>query len=217
MAEERQARLEAVHDHGPHTRSLFFALDQPLRFLPGQFISCLVPHDGTRLVRPYTIASDPEETTRIEVLLDRVPGGVASNWLFALPCGAQLTFTGPWGVFTLADAPEVESVFIAIGSGIAPIRPMLRRAARRATLPLHLLYATANPIYAAELSTLPGVSFRHTTPENLELEVRTQWVHRDERRHRQFFICGVGDPVLRLRDLLRRAGYERRAVHYERW
>jgi hypothetical protein len=30
-------------------------------------------------------------------------------------------------------------------------------------------------------------------------------------------VCGVGKGVLRLRDLLRGAGYEWRAVHYEQW
>ena len=29
--------------------------------------------------------------------------------------------------------------------------------------------------------------------------------------------ASVGDGVIQLRDLLRGAGYERRAVHYERW
>ena len=34
---------------------------------------------------------------------------------------------------------------------------------------------------------------------------------------RHFFVCGVGEIVPRLRGLLRGAGYERRAVHYEKW
>jgi len=34
---------------------------------------------------------------------------------------------------------------------------------------------------------------------------------------RHFFVCGVGEIVPRLRGLLRGAGYERRAVPYEKW
>jgi ferredoxin-NADP reductase len=39
----------------------------------------------------------------------------------------------------------------------------------------------------------------------------------DSNRTRQFYVCGVGKAVTRIRDLLRGAGYERRAVHYEQW
>ena len=39
----------------------------------------------------------------------------------------------------------------------------------------------------------------------------------DADRGRHFYICGVGMPVTQLRDLLRGAGYQRRAVQYEKW
>jgi ferredoxin-NADP reductase len=44
-----------------------------------------------------------------------------------------------------------------------------------------------------------------------------RWIEADTDRSRHFFICGVGALVPRLRDLLRAAGYARRAVQYERW
>jgi ferredoxin-NADP reductase len=44
-----------------------------------------------------------------------------------------------------------------------------------------------------------------------------RWIDGDADRSRHFFICGVGAPVLALRDRLRAAGYARRAVQYERW
>ena len=46
---------------------------------------------------------------------------------------------------------------------------------------------------------------------------QARWVGGDADRTRHFYICGVGKGVIRLRDLLRGAGYERRAVHYEQW
>ena len=45
----------------------------------------------------------------------------------------------------------------------------------------------------------------------------TAGIEGDTDRSRQFYICGVGPGVLEIRDLLRSAGYERRAVHYEKW
>ena len=48
-------------------------------------------------------------------------------------------------------------------------------------------------------------------------EVRRRWVDADADRSRHFYLCGVGKGVIALRDLLRGAGYERRAVRYEQW
>src|SRR5262245_11565313 len=125
-AEVREGRLEEIVDHGADTRSLFLRLEAPLVFQPGQFVSCLLPVDG-EIIRPYSIASSPEESQRLELLLNLVPGGPGSRHLFGLRPGATVRFTGPWGIFVCAEAPATEAVFIAEGTGIAPIRPMLRR------------------------------------------------------------------------------------------
>jgi len=217
MAEERAAVLEAVRDHGGETRSLFLRVPGGIAFRPGQFISCLLPIGGERLIRPYSIASSPEDGEHLELLIDRVPGGPGSNHLFDLSPGARLDFTGPWGTFLLDRAPEAEAVFVALGTGIAPIRPMLRRAVAGATHPLTLLYATARPIYHDELAALPGLTLDVIAPAAAEDEMRRRWLERDAVRSRHFFVCGVGEIVPRLRDLLRGGGYVRRAVQYERW
>ena len=47
--------------------------------------------------------------------------------------------------------------------------------------------------------------------------LKRRFVDADERRDRAFYLCGVGQGVIEQRDLLRKAGYARRAVLYERW
>src|SRR5262249_15603861 len=146
-----------------------------------------------------------------------VPGGPGSRYLFDLSPGAILHFTGPWGTFVLDRAPDAEAIFVAVDAGIAPIRPMLHRAAATAGHPLTLLYATAHPPYRDELSTLHGREVRVIPPATVEARVRQRYLERDTDRTRHFFVCGVGDIVPRLRDLLRGGGYARRAVQYEKW
>lgn len=216
MAVEREARVERVVAHAPDTRSIVLRLPpgEGLAFRPGQFVSCLLPVAGERLIRPYTIASDPEEPERLELLLDRV-GGPGSSHLFTLGPGDPVRFTGPWGTFTLEQAPEAETVFIAERTAIAPIRPMIRRAARTARHPLRLLHGTTLPLYRDELAALVPVD--HVHPDALVDTTVRRWIEADTDRSRHFFICGVGALVPRLRDLLRAAGYARRAVQYERW
>jgi len=223
MAVEYEARVARIVEHAPDTRSLFLRGPR-LAFRPGQFISCLLPVGGETLIRPYSIASSPEEDD-LEICLNLVPGGLASPYLLRLPVGAAVRFTGPWGTFVLDRAPEAEAVFIADGTGVAPIRPMLRRALATATRhPLRLLYGAADPerlLYRAELEALArqhaGFRFEHVPSVRLRDEVARRWVDGDADRCRRFFICGVGEIVPALRDLLRGAGYERRAVQYEKW
>jgi len=221
-APEQTGRLVRVVDHGPDTRSLILRPPDRLDFRPGQFISCLLPVGDERLTRPYSIASNPGEDD-LEICLDRV--GTGSAYLLGLPIGTEVVFTGPWGTFALDRAPAVEAVFIADGTGIAPIRPMLHRVITSGpTHPLRLVHAQrpgGSPLYRAELQALaraqPLLTIDYVDSAALHDIVARRWVDADGERGRCFFICGVGDIVPTLRDRLRAAGYERRAVRYERW
>jgi len=140
-------------------------------------------------------------------------------------------FTGPWGSFVLDRAPEAEAVFIADGTGIAPIRPMLTRALASSSIPkMHLIYAAPDRqhlLYRAELDDYaraqpsftfePVIAAADAVYDRLLELARQRWIHADTDRTRQFYVCGVGKSVIALRDLLRGSGYERRAVHYEQW
>src|SRR5437870_8973259 len=115
MAVELDGRLAQVVDHGTDTRSFFLRLPAALDFRPGQFISCLLPVGGETLIRPYSIASSPEEED-LEICLNLVPGGLGSPYLLSLPVGAPLRFTAPWGAVVLVRAPAAEAVFVADGT-----------------------------------------------------------------------------------------------------
>ncbi len=222
--DEREGRLARVVEHAPDTRSLFLRLPagERLEFRPGQFVSCLLPvGEQPPLIRPYSLASSPEDE-ELELCLNLVPNGPGSHHLFRLEPGAVVRFTGPWGTFVLDRAPDAEAVFIADGTGIAPIRPMLRRVLATAAHAIHLLHGSDGPpLYGRELVALAGshrlLSVEHVASARLRDEVVSRWIDADGERRRHFFVCGVGDIVRTLRDLLRRAGYERRAVQYEKW
>jgi ferredoxin-NADP reductase len=220
MAVERTARIAEIVEHAPETKTVRLTLPagERLAFRPGQFISCLVPADDRTLNRPYSIASMPEEPA-LELLVDLVPGGPGSHYLFGLHVGDVIRFTGPWGMFMLGDVlPDGETVFVADRTGIAPIRPMLREAVRRDPRPsLRLLYGTRLGVYRQELEALPGLAVDVVPPERVFDEAVRRFVDGDGDRTRRFFVCGVGAPVIALRDRLRAAGYARQAVQYERW
>jgi len=234
----RGAIVERIFDHTPDTRSLFLSpIDgTPIGFIPGQFVSLAITLDDETRTRPYTIASRPEDGSPFEICFNRVPDGRGAAWLFERKVGDIINFTGPWGTFTLDSAPAAEVVFIAESTAIAPIRPMVHRAIAAAAKPakpsmmMTLLYAAPSPdhiLYRAEFETLAerAANFHFESivvPQTqiyhrLIAEAERRWVHADANRARQFYLCGVGKGVITLRNLLRGAGYERRAVHYEQW
>jgi ferredoxin-NADP reductase len=232
-----EATIERIFAHTPDTRSFFLRLPdgQRLAFKPGQFISLLLPVAGEVLTRPYSLASSPEEGGLLEICLNLVPDGPGSHYLFARGLGETLSFTGPWGTFVLDQPPEAECVFIADGTGIAPIRPMIRRAlAGELRYTVRLLYsacgesgllyrdewkkwARERPRFIFEpLLSDPPAGWSGLQGSLMEY-VERRYVSADSDRSRHFYICGVGQRVTQLRDLLRRAGYQRRAVQYEKW
>jgi NAD(P)H-flavin reductase len=57
-------------------------------------------------------------------VLNHVRGGPGSEYLFGLRVGDTTTFKGPIGTFTLREG-ERDLLFVATGTGIAPLRSML--------------------------------------------------------------------------------------------
>ena len=234
--ERYEAVVDRVQEWRPATRSLFLRIPAGARmpFHAGQFISLALPvGDSPPLVRPYSMASDPGAEL-IEICVDLVPGGIGSAYLFALAPGATVSFKGPFGTFMVDEPPAAEMVCIADGTGIAPIRAIVRRALARdgdhRVAVLHGAPSEADLLFRAELTGLAGAHSRFSwepvlagpgsaAGENPKLEalVLDRYVRADTDRTRHFWICAVGDLVRRLREALRAAGYERRAVHYEQW
>ena len=219
--------VERIVDHNDDTRSIFLRMrSTAFKTIPGQFISILIPLGDETRRRAYSIAS--MEDGLLEICFNQVPGGRGVRWLFERAPGDAVEFMGPFGTFTLDAPPQVETIFIAEGTAIAPIRPILHRAPSSAHAPMCLLYGAADRahiLYSNELDGLAArdANFRFDTLvadhiyDRLHDEVNRRWVLADTNRARQFYICGVGKPVTRIRDLLRGSGYERRAVHYEQW
>ncbi|HVM95472.1 MAG TPA: FAD-dependent oxidoreductase [Candidatus Acidoferrales bacterium] len=221
-----EATIERIAEIAPQTRSFFLRLPSrsQFHFKAGQFLSFSLPVGGATLTRPYTVASGPEDEL-LEICLNLVPNGPGSNYLFGLQAGDVLRFTGPWGTFTFEHPPDAECVFISEGTGIAAIRPMLRRAlTAHGSQGLHLHQAAPDRdhlLYSVELEAAaashPRFNYEPLVARSLQTPIVERYIDGDSNRSRHFFICGVGDIVPQLRDRLRHAGYERRAVQYEKW
>ncbi len=104
---------------------LKFNDDDNFEFNAGQFISVFVDKDGSKIVKPYSIASSPEEKRYIELCVKIIPDGYVSNYLGNIKPGTELMIFGPSGYFNLHYPIDSDVIFVATGSGISSFRPMI--------------------------------------------------------------------------------------------
>lgn len=104
---------------------------------PGQFLRVAVAIDGTEHVRSFTISSSPTRPEVLEITVKCGPRGLVSKCLHErIRPGDQLAVSGPFGTFCYDAKTHVEPiVLIAAGSGVTPMRSILRTLA--ATEPDH--------------------------------------------------------------------------------
>jgi len=93
-------------------------------FKPGQYIMLKVPSEKGLVSRLYSIASRNIVKNSFELIVEIVPGGLASNYLFSLSEKTEVVFQGPAGMFGLKENDR-SKIFLVTGTGIAPIRSML--------------------------------------------------------------------------------------------
>lgn len=130
------AEVSRIQDFTHDVRVIELRLLEPanIAFKAGQFVSFEVPKEGQPrpVTRPYSIASPPEQQDRILLVLNLVQGGPGSSYLFSLREGERTSFKGPAGAFYLREDGTKDLLFVATGTGIAPIRSMILAQLQRA-------------------------------------------------------------------------------------
>ncbi len=143
----------------PRARILRVDLDeQAFEYLAGQAV--LIATHGYDKRRPYSISSAPEDAKQsraIELLIGVDANGFAGPHLTLEP-GTRVDVEGPLGAFTFPPDPvEPRFIFIAGGTGIAPLRAMLRHALAIPHRAIGLFYSARTPdefAYESELRAL---------------------------------------------------------------
>lgn len=95
----------------------------PLKYLPGQYVD-VIGANGLR--RSYSIANSPNKDGKITLHIRFVKGGQFSHyWFNEAAVNDLLRLEGPLGTFFHRDSAKPNLVFLATGTGIAPIKAML--------------------------------------------------------------------------------------------
>lgn len=105
----------------PTIKAIRLRLDRPdFHFLPGQSVWPRFCREGKMFSKIYSIASSPANTPDVELCVSRV--GWSSAYLQDLAVGETIAVRGPYGLLTLNQMPHRPRLYIAEGSGIAPLK-----------------------------------------------------------------------------------------------
>lgn len=183
---EYQARVAKIEDLTPEIKGLWLDIITPeegIVFKPGQYVQLEVPKyketQGPEY-RAYSIASAADQTRRVELAITKVPDGAVSTYVHQyMKEGDELLLRGPYGDFYLRDSDR-DILLISTGSGLAPIRSILRqmeaeRSKRKATL-FFGCRATCDLYYYEELKGLEDrIENFSYTPTLSRPEDQDQW------------------------------------------
>lgn len=124
--EDFTGTVVVLEDIARETRRLVIELDKPMVFNPGQYVAIDVPGKGVN--RTYSMANPPSEPGRVELQIRRTPGGLGTDgWIFNnLAEGDRVTLSGPYGRFFLREAREEPMILIGGGTGLAPLKSIVR-------------------------------------------------------------------------------------------
>jgi ferredoxin-NADP reductase len=213
-------------------------------FKPGQFVTLDLPiHEKpNKRIRSYSIASWPDGTNTIELVIVLLEGGAGTTYLFnEIREGSELTLRGPQGIFTLPDPIEKDLFFICTGTGIAPFRSMVHHLLNHniAHRDIYLIFGCrtfGDALYGQELKELadrmPGLHYiptfsRETSDNHL---IRTGYVHNiyeeicrkyqeasegSAPRAASFFLCGWKNMIDEAKQRIQALGYDRKSIHQE--
>jgi len=127
-------------------------VNERLQFLAGQYVEFLLK-DGKR--RAFSLANAPHDDELLELHVRLAPGGQFTEHVFhGMKERDILRFEGPRGSFYLREESGKPIIFVAGGTGFAPIKGIIEHALHtRLTRPMTLYWGARRPadLYMNEL------------------------------------------------------------------
>ena len=138
-------RVRQVVEETPDTRTFVFDVPDELAdlfgYAAGQFCTVRINIDGDDISRCYSMSSAPALGEPLAFTVQRVPGGVVSNWLLDhVAPGDELELMPPAGVF--CERPNATPILAFCGgSGVTPVFSIVKQALASGQRPVRVFDA----------------------------------------------------------------------------
>ena len=164
---------------------LRFPAGKRIRFKAGQYLQVLL-EDGSR--RSYSMANPPHQNDGVQLHIRHLPGGRFSGYLESTAAAGDIVrLEMPFGDFYLRENAGKPLVFVASGTGFAPIKSILedmfKRGAPQRPVSLYWGARRKADLYQTELPEkwarqYPDFRFIPVLSEEVDGTSRTGFVHR---------------------------------------
>ncbi|MEU4155855.1 globin domain-containing protein [Actinoplanes sp. NPDC026670] len=136
---------------------------QPLDYRAGQYLSIEAPRYQPRLWRTYSPANAPRRDNTLEFHVRAVGAGwVSSALVRRLRVGDMIKLAAPMGTMTLDRRSTRDAVFVAGGTGLAPIKSLLEELTRyNRTRWVHVFFGARNREDLYDLADLNRLAARY--------------------------------------------------------
>jgi CDP-4-dehydro-6-deoxyglucose reductase len=135
------SRIEKMERLAPDVIDMHLRLpaNERLQFLAGQYIDILLK-DGKK--RSFSLANAPHDDALLQLHIRHVPGGLFTDQVFStMKVRDILRFNGPHGSFYLREDSKKPMIFLAGGTGFAPIKGLVEHAiAEKCTRPIYIYW-----------------------------------------------------------------------------
>lgn len=125
-----KAKVVEIIDYTYDIKGVTFELIEPshIDFKAGQYMQLEAPKyakSKQAVSRAYSISSIPDNHKQVQLIIRKVPDGICTTWVHDFMKKDDIVnLTGPFGDFFIRDT-QADMIFIAGGSGKAPIKSML--------------------------------------------------------------------------------------------
>ena len=236
---EYTSKCASITDLTHDIKQFRFELVEPdqIDFIPGQYVQLLAPvykKGGEEVYRAYSISSDPADRNSIELIIRLVPGGICTTYCFEyLKVGDEVKFNGPYGDFRLSDS-DAPIVFIAGGSGMAPIKCILHNMKNTASTRKATYYFGANKLeelfllekmkaFESDLTDFTFVPVVAATEENENWDGQQGLVTQAVRQNLknaaecEAYLCGSPGMIDAAIEVLNELGTKEEAIFYDKF
>ena len=221
------AQIIAITTIAKEVLEVKISLPAGFTYLAGQFIQVAIPMSSGEVLRSYSLSSYPGEP-ELELCVKLLPDGVGSNFFRALKSGDPINFYGSVGRFIVPAEVTTPLVFVATGSGLAPIMGMIQDAllVRQIHEPIQLLFGvrTTEDLFWTEHLENLAQKFPHFTynitlsqPDPSWTGITGRVTAHLEALHpgAQYFLCGGAEMVAEVKQYLVAKGVLLQTIHLE--
>jgi ferredoxin-NADP reductase len=226
------ATVVDVHQMTPDVKQFrLVADDHTFEYEPGQHTAVHFENDGEDDSRPYTAANAPG-TNQLILAIKRYDDGNGSVYMHERRPGDEIEIETVDGNLYVRDFDR-DAVFVATGTGITPLYPMLKQYAREGEGHAHLIFGERDQEHLIFRESLDQLQAEHgnLAVDYVLSDADAGWPGRTG--HVQdhlpdalgdsvlddadFYVCGVPGMVVETQDLLEGEGVDEGRIYTEGW